>query len=86
MRHVFFEYGLPLRGNIGVPYQAGVLQEFLTVPETADLLRTTSKAIYTLIERGQLAGVVRVGRRVLVKRAVLDRALDESGSGVASRR
>jgi excisionase family DNA binding protein len=43
----------------------------LTVIETADLLRTTPKAIYTLVERGQLAGVVRVGRRVLVNRARL---------------
>ncbi len=44
---------------------------FLTVPETAALLRTSSKAIYCMIERGQLAGVLRVGRRVLVRRDVL---------------
>lgn len=52
--------------------------ELLTVKETADLLRTTPKAIYAKVERGQLAGVVRDGRRVLVKRAVLERALDET--------
>ncbi len=45
----------------------------LTVPEAASLLRTTAKAIYTMIERGQLPGVVRLGRRVLVRRVDLRR-------------
>jgi excisionase family DNA binding protein len=40
----------------------------LTIAETAALLRTTPKAVYTMIERGRLDGVVRVGRRVLVNR------------------
>jgi excisionase family DNA binding protein len=43
----------------------------MTVQETATLLRTTPKAIYCMIERAQLAGVVRLGRRVLVRRDVL---------------
>jgi len=33
----------------------------MTVDETAELLRTTRKAIYALVERGQLAGVRRLG-------------------------
>jgi excisionase family DNA binding protein len=49
---------------------------FLTVAETAAMLRTSRKAIYLMIERGQLAGVVRLGRRVLVNRDVLLSALD----------
>jgi excisionase family DNA binding protein len=44
------------------------LPVLLTVDETADLLRTTRKAVYALVERGQLAGVRRLGRRVLVHR------------------
>ncbi|MBV9949324.1 MAG: helix-turn-helix domain-containing protein, partial [Myxococcales bacterium] len=44
---------------------------FLTIPEAADLLRTTNKAVYCLIERGQLAGVTRIGRRVLIRRDAL---------------
>ena len=40
---------------------------FLTALEVADLLRTSRKAIYSMIERGQLPGVVRIGRRVLVQ-------------------
>jgi excisionase family DNA binding protein len=43
------------------------LQLLATVEETADLLRTTRKAIYAMVERGQLPGVTRIGRRVLVR-------------------
>ena len=38
-----------------------------TVDETAALLRTTRKAVYSMIERRQLPGVTRVGRRVLIR-------------------
>jgi excisionase family DNA binding protein len=41
---------------------------FLTADETAALLRTTRKGIYSMIERGQLPGVTRIGRRVLLRR------------------
>ena len=40
---------------------------FSTIDETATLLRTTRKAIYSMIERGQLPGVTRIGRRVLIR-------------------
>ena len=43
----------------------------LTVGDVAELLRTTKKAIYASIQRGQLPGVVRIGRRLLVDRATL---------------
>ena len=49
----------------------------LTVDETAALLRTTRKAVYALIERAQLAGVVRLGRRVLIRRDLLLSSLTE---------
>jgi excisionase family DNA binding protein len=42
--------------------------ELLTVDEAAELLRTTPKAVYASLERGQLPGVVRLGRRVLFRR------------------
>jgi excisionase family DNA binding protein len=39
----------------------------------AATLRTSRKAIYAMIEREQLPGVVRIGRRVLVRQdALLD--------------
>ncbi|MCH9687341.1 MAG: helix-turn-helix domain-containing protein [Deltaproteobacteria bacterium] len=42
------------------------LPRLLTVPEVADVLRTSPKAVYSLIQRGQLPGVLRLSRRVLV--------------------
>ena len=38
-----------------------------TIDETATILRTTRKAVYSMIERRQLPGVTRIGRRVLIK-------------------
>ena len=43
----------------------------LTVDEAADLLRTTRRAIYAMIARRQLPGVVRVRRRVLLRSEAL---------------
>jgi excisionase family DNA binding protein len=43
----------------------------LTTDETGKLLRTTRKAIYAMIERGQLPGVTRIGRRVLIRSDLL---------------
>lgn len=40
----------------------------LTVADVADLLRTTPKAVYSMIDRGFLPGVTRVGRRLLIRR------------------
>jgi excisionase family DNA binding protein len=45
------------------------LPRYLTADETADLLRTTRKAIYAMIERGQMPGVTRIGRRILMRSA-----------------
>ena len=53
------------------------LPVFLTAVETADLLRTTRKAIYVMAERGQLPGVTRIGRRLLVRRDALLDWLDQ---------
>lgn len=50
---------------------AAALPLMLTVGDVGTVLRTTSGAIYAMIERGQLPGVVRVGRRVLVSRDIL---------------
>ena len=43
------------------------LPALLTSGEVAKLLRTTRRAVYAMVERGQLPGVVRLGRRVLVR-------------------
>lgn len=43
----------------------------LTTGEVAAFLRTSKKAIYAMIERAQLPGIVRIGRRVLVREDAL---------------
>ena len=43
----------------------------LTIDEAADLLRTSRRAIYAMVARRQLPGVVRIRRRVLVRSADL---------------
>ena len=57
---------------------ASAVSELLTVDEVAALLRTTRKGIYAMAERGALPGVIRLGRRLLVRRHDLLRWLDES--------
>ena len=44
------------------------LPMLLTTDDVAMLLRTTQKAVYSMVARRQLPGVVRVGRRLLVRR------------------
>jgi excisionase family DNA binding protein len=50
---------------------------FLNVDEAAVLLRTTRRAIYAMVERHQLPGVVRLRRRVLFRSDVLLDWLDQ---------
>ena len=50
----------------------------LTVKEVAALLRTSPKAIYSMVERRQLPGLRKIGRRVLVRRAELLHWLDHN--------
>ena len=53
------------------------LPVLLTVDEAAGLLRTTRRAIYVMIARRQLPGVVRIRRRVLVRADDLLQWLDQ---------
>jgi excisionase family DNA binding protein len=49
----------------------------LTVDEAAALLRTTPRAIYAMVARGQLPGVTRIRRRVLLRAEDLRHWLDQ---------
>jgi excisionase family DNA binding protein len=49
----------------------------LTVDDAANLLRTTKRAIYAMLERRQLPGVIRIRRRVLIGSAELLEWLDQ---------
>jgi excisionase family DNA binding protein len=51
--------GVALRRPDGLPH-------FLTAYEAADLLRVSRKAVYVMVERGTLPGVIRRSRRRIV--------------------
>ena len=53
------------------------LPVLVTVDEAAELLRTSRRAIYIMLERRQLPGVTRIGRRVLFRGADLLDWLDQ---------
>lgn len=53
------------------------LPRLLTVPETAELLRTTPAAVYALAARQELPGIIRLGRRMLFRSAALLEWLDQ---------
>ena len=54
------------------------LPMLLTVDDAADLLRTTRRAVYAMVERRQLPGVIRLRRRVLFRSDDLLDWLDRS--------
>jgi excisionase family DNA binding protein len=58
--------------------QLNNLPPLLTVDDAAQLLRTTRKAVYVMIERGHLPGVTRLGRRVLLRSDRLLEWLDQN--------
>jgi excisionase family DNA binding protein len=53
------------------------LPVLITVDAAADLLRTSRRAIYMMVDRRQLPGVTRIGRRVLFRSADLLNWLDQ---------
>jgi len=51
------------------------LPELLTIADAAELLRTSEKGARHMVDRGTMPGVVRIGRRVLIRRDDLRRHL-----------
>ena len=49
------------------PAKQSSLPSLLTVDEAAALLRTSRRAIYAMVERGQIPGVIRLQRRLLFR-------------------
>jgi excisionase family DNA binding protein len=67
-----------LRGcQLERPDDVSTMPMLLTVDDAATLLRTTRRAIYAMLERRQLPGVIRIRRRVLIRSAELLEWLDQ---------
>ncbi len=62
------------------------LPEFLTVEETAALLRLAPKSVYDLISRGEVPGASKIGGAVRVHRPTLVASLSGQKSAQRSRR
>ena len=52
----------------------------LTADDVASLLRTTRIAVYAMVGRAQIPGVIRLGRRVLFRRDTLLDWLDQKSA------
>jgi excisionase family DNA binding protein len=71
-------------GRAEVPQTANApLPVLHTATDVAAMLCTSPKAVYTMVERGQLPGAIRVGRRLLFRREPLLEWLSEK-SGAPS--
>ena len=66
-----------VRRQLGQSDDVGEMPMLLTVDDAADLLRTTRRAIYAMLERRQLPGVIRIRRRVLIRSTELLEWLDQ---------
>lgn len=62
---------VPQSGHMHVTSENKSWPVLLTVDEAAALLRTSRRAMYALVERRQLPGVVRIRRRVLFRTETL---------------
>jgi excisionase family DNA binding protein len=54
------------------------LPTLLTVKDVAAAIRSTRTAVYAMVSRGQIPGVIRIGRRVLFHPDDLLRWLDQN--------
>ena len=65
---------------------ASVDRPYLSAQEAADVLRTTRRGLYALVERGQLRGCVRrCGRRLLISRPALLACIEGSQTAIDPR-
>ncbi len=68
---------LPIEPRLQSDRDSAALPLLLQVDEVAALLRTTRAAVYALVSRRQVPGVIRLGRRVLFRRVDLLDWLDQ---------
>lgn len=58
--------------------RTAALPTLLTPEEVGELLRTTRTAVYAMVSRDQIPGVIRLGRRVLFQAEDLLEWLDQN--------
>lgn len=56
-----------------------VEKQTLSVPEAGRVLGVSRGTAYELVRTGQMPGVLRLGRRLVVSKPALERALAEAG-------
>jgi excisionase family DNA binding protein len=56
---------------------SGNLPLYLTADEAAEVLRTTRKAVYAMVERKRLPGVRKIGKRLLIRSEILLQWIDQ---------
>lgn len=56
---------------------APAMPTLLTIDDVANVLRTSRGAVYAMAARGQLPGLTRIGRRVLIRADALLDWLDQ---------
>jgi excisionase family DNA binding protein len=56
------------KSNQALAFGSPPLPRLLTTDEVAELLRTSRRVVYEMIRLGQLPGVIRLGRKVLLRR------------------
>ena len=59
------------------PRPHSALLVLMSMDEVASALRTTRKAVYAMLARGQLPSPIRIGRRLLIREQDLLRWLEE---------
>jgi excisionase family DNA binding protein len=62
------------------------LPHFLTPEEAASVLRTSKKAIYVMVDRKKIPGIIRIGRRLLIRTSTLLDWLNQQGSSLGEQR
>jgi len=61
-----------------VSVQAADQRPVLTVPEVAELLRKPRNWTYEAVARGEIPGVIRLGRSIRVSRAAIERWIGDA--------